>query len=136
MKYLLPTPLTWPSLSAENEFRDFFSQRSLAKFPRLDLEETEKELVAKIDVPAMERKDISIKVQDHSLIISGSKLEEKEERKKKYYHKERSSESFHREIWLPKEVLKDKVSAKMKNGVLTVTLPKIEKPGKEISIEE
>ena len=135
MKYLIPRPFSLPSLIEEDDFRDLFSWQTKVSVPRVDLEETDKELIVRADVPALERKDIAIKVQDHSLIISGSKTEEKEEKKKKYYYKERSSESFHREIWLPKEVVKDKVSAKMKDGVLIVTLPKAEKPTKDVPID-
>ncbi len=136
MKHLIPSSLSLPTLwEDEANTRELFGWSSSLKFPQVDLEETDRALVVKADVPDLNKKDISIEVQDHSLIISGEKMQEKEERRKKYYYRERSSQSFRREIALPKGILKDQVSAKMHDGVLTVTLPKSEGANKAIPIE-
>jgi HSP20 family protein len=61
------------------------------------------------------------------LTIRGEKKEEKEDKGKDYYRMERSYGSFSRTIPLPVEVETDKVDAKFKKGVLTITLPKTAK---------
>lgn len=136
MKNLIPSSLSLPTLwEDEARTRELFGSPTSIKFPQVDLEETDHALVVKADVPNLDKKDISIEVQDHALIISGEKMQEKEEHHKKYYYRERSSQSFRREITLPKEILKNQVSAKMHSGVLTVTLPKSESASKAIPIE-
>lgn len=135
MKPQVSKPFSLTPFFEEDKLLDFLTWPEKSMFPHLDIEETDKNLVVRADVPNMQKKDISIKVQDHSLTISGSKAQEKEEQSKKYYRRERSSQSFHREIRLPKDVLSDKVSAKLKDGVLTITLPKAVKVEKEIPIE-
>jgi HSP20 family protein len=92
--------------------------------PRVDVEETEKEVVVKADLPGLEPKEVDISVLDGSLILRGERKEEKEEKGKNFHRVERFSGMFYRELPLPAGVDPDKVSAVCNKGVVTVTIPK------------
>ena len=125
-----------PILSFQKEmdrlFRDFFEvepfgQRLLSTFPEIDVKETEKEMRVSAELPGMEEKDVEVLLDSDSLTIRGEKKHEEEEKGESYYRSERRYGSFCRVIPLTSEVESDKVEAKFKNGVLTVTIPKTEK---------
>lgn len=115
----------------DNFFRSFdmqpFEGRIGAFSPKVDVTENEKEFRVSAELPGMEDKDIDVSLQNDMLTIRGEKKEEKEEKGKDYYRMERSFGSFSRSIPLPVEVETDKVDAKFKKGVLTITLPKTAK---------
>jgi HSP20 family protein len=92
----------------------------------IDLVEHDGEYVATIDLPGFERDDVDIRVTDHTLIVEAERDSSVEEEEERYLRRERHHESMHRSISLPNEVEKDEVKARMKNGVLIVTLPKLE----------
>lgn len=127
---------------------DFLSRSPLAlesemvrgvKFPKVDISETEKEIVVKANVPGMGSENIQIDVDDDSISISGSIEKEKKEGKEgeTFYRYEREYGEFRREFALPARVNKDAVNAVTKNGVLTVTLPKTESDAKKrVSVKE
>jgi len=72
----------------------------------------------------MGEKDIDVKFADSVLTIKGEKKEESEERQKDYYHSERRFGAFQRSFRVPDGVEADKIEANVKDGVLTVLLPK------------
>ena len=92
--------------------------------PSMDISETKDSLVAKIEVPGMDAKDIQIALQENLLTIKGEKKQEKEEKDEHYHRVERSYGAFTRSVRLPVAVDGSKVTATFKNGLLTVTLPK------------
>lgn len=92
--------------------------------PAMDVQDTEKELVVKAELPGVQEKDIEVSVDDSSLTVKGEKKSEKEEKGKDYYRKECSCGSFLRSVQLPCEVDRDKVEATLKSGVLNIRLPK------------
>lgn len=92
--------------------------------PRLDLSETKDVLVVRAEIPGIEAKDVQISLQDQVLTIKGEKKQEKEEKDEHHYRMERSHGVFARSLRLPVLVEREKVTAKFKNGVLTITLPK------------
>jgi HSP20 family protein len=89
--------------------------------PSLDVAETADSLVAIFEVPGLERRDIEIALQDGLLTIKGEKRREPEAR---YHHAERACGVFVRSLRLPVAVDAARVTATVKNGLLTVTLPK------------
>lgn len=106
----------------------------------IDLVERDEEFVATIDMPGFERDDIDIRVSDHTLRIEAERREgldeETDEEEVRYIRHERRHESVERLVRLPDNVDTEGVTAKMKNGVLTVTLPKLEaEDAREIDIE-
>lgn len=122
-------------------FRDFIEKFfeedfSLTKNSSLatDIYETDKEVMVEINVPGFNKEDIRISFQEGYLKIEGKAEEKKEEREKNYWRKEIRRGSFVRVIPLPREVDVKKAKANLKNGVLVVSLPKIEE-AKEFSEE-
>jgi HSP20 family protein len=94
--------------------------------PRLDFSETEKEYVAKMDLPGLEKGDVNVKVENHQLTVSGERKEEKREEGENFLRMERSYGSFFRSIPLPENAKADAIDAQIKNGVLMVRIPKTE----------
>lgn len=118
-----------------NEMFDrFFNEFSLAPFgtwgnggdfqPRVDISETDTEIKVSAELPGLDENDIEISLSHNELTISGEKKEEKEDKGEHYYRMERSYGSFRRSLRLPCDVEQDKVEARFKNGLLTITLPK------------
>ena len=102
--------------------------------PRTNLYDAGDHFEIKAEVPGMAREDLAIRIQGNYLEISGTRKEDAPEGYKAH-RVERGTGSFSRSFTLPAEVNTEKVEAALKNGILTLTLPKAEaaKP-KQISI--
>jgi HSP20 family protein len=94
-------------------------------FP-VDVFETDDEVVVKATAPGMKAEDINISVTGDTLTIRGEVEEELEQEGVQYYVRERRSGSFSRSISLPTLVNADKSKAEFENGILTLSLPKVE----------
>ena len=81
------------------------------------------ELVLKVELPDVTREDIDLRVENHTLTISGQKEMEAEVKEQQYHRLERSYGNFSRSFTLPQTVDAGRIAAEYKNGVLTVTLP-------------
>jgi HSP20 family protein len=92
--------------------------------PRVDLNETDKEVRITAELPGLDEKDIEVTLTGNMLTIKGEKKEEQEEEKGESWHSERSYGYFERTVQVPEEIDSDKVEAKFKKGVLKLTLPK------------
>lgn len=92
--------------------------------PRVNVEETERDVVVTADLPGLEEKDVQVTVDDDVLTIRGERKDEYEEKRKGYHLMERSYGSFQRTLPLPAGVEQDKIKAALRKGVLSVTLPK------------
>jgi len=96
------------------------------------------DVVVKAELPGMQKEDIDISLTEDTITISGEKKKEKKVEKKDYYRLERSYGSFKRSFSLPAEVQTEKASAKFKDGVLEIRMPKTEeakKKEKKVMIE-
>ncbi len=95
--------------------------------PTSDLYETDKEIIAEIDLPGVDKKDIKVNVTKDSIEINAEKKYEtkKEDKKKGMYRFERSYSGFYRKLALPNKVDADKADAEYKNGVLQIKIPKL-----------
>jgi len=109
----------------------------LTRAPAVDVIEREKEIVVKADLPAVEKKNVKVKVNPESVSIYGEIKKEKKEENETYRREERMYGRFSRLIPLPVEIDPQKAEAKFENGVLEITLPKVKvgKRAKEISFE-
>ena len=113
-------------------FEDFFGESNsflpeAGKWvPAVDVSETDKNVIVKAEVPGMDTKDIEVTMQGDLLVIKGEKKEEQEEKKENFHRIERRRGTFARAIKMPVAVDADKITAKYKKGILTVTLPKKE----------
>lgn len=92
----------------------------------VDLVEHDEEFVATVDLPGYEREDVEVEVTDHTLRVAAEREESVEDEAEEYLHRERRQESTRRSLRLPDAVDTAAVTARMNNGVLTVTLPKLE----------
>ena len=102
--------------------------------PRMDFSESDSEYKVTMDLPGIEKKDVTINLEDHLLSISGERKEEKTEEKRDFHRIERSYGRFFRSIPLPASAKADKAKAVFKDGVLTVSIPKAEE-SKPVRVE-
>jgi len=131
-----------------NMLDDFFSDnwlqgRSLSRDTfKIDITESEKEYLIEAELPGIKKEEIDLGIEDDNLCISVNRVEEisndgKKDGKKKdaknYIHRERRSVSMSRRIRLANAKL-DKITAKLEEGVLSVTIPKAEKAEKSRKI--
>jgi HSP20 family protein len=105
----------------------------LTRQPLVDLADNGTEYIVKAEVPGLNKEDMTIEVTENGIEISGeTNAEEKEEDKSKgYIRRERRYTSFYRSLPLPESILTEKVDAELKDGVLTVKLPKAAPPEKK-----
>jgi HSP20 family protein len=105
--------------------------------PAVDIFETEGEIVVKAELPGMERKDITLNLENNVLTLRGERRFEKETREENYHRIERAYGGFSRAFSIPAIVDEDKIRADYQDGVLKIALPKKEqaKP-KQIKIGE
>jgi len=127
----------------EDFFRRPFSLMRPSWFPRLRMPEIEEvtpsidvfeegdDVVVKAELPGMSKENIDVKVTDDIVTISGEKKKEEKVEKKNYYRMERSYGSFTRSFRLPSEVQTGKATAKFKEGVLEIRIPKTEEAKKK-----
>lgn len=92
--------------------------------PAIDVTETKKEIIVRVEIPGMNPEEIDITLSGRTLTTKGEKKQGEKEKEENYHVIERSIGSFTRSITLSKEVESDKISASYKDGVLKVTLPK------------
>ena len=95
-------------------------------WPTVDLTETDKEIRITAELPGLTEKDVDIVLTDDVLTLKGERKSESDRDENGIVFSERFFGQFQRVIPLPNEVDRDKVSASMKNGVLTIVLPKSE----------
>jgi HSP20 family protein len=93
--------------------------------PRLDVEQRGDSICVRADLPGVRKEDVQIEVTDEGLTLSGERREEREEggENQGYRSIERSYGSFYRTIPLPQKVNLDQLKAKMRDGVLEITVP-------------
>ncbi|WP_307891887.1 Hsp20/alpha crystallin family protein [Bacillus swezeyi] len=102
---------------------------------RVDVHETENEIVASCDIPGLESKeDVQIDVENNMLHISGSINRANEVKEENMHRKERFVGRFHRSVMLPSAVSHEGIKASYKNGVLEVRMPK-ERQGQKKRID-
>ena len=94
--------------------------------PAVDLFEDKDSITVKAEMPGMKKEDIDISVEGNTLSISGERREEKQSGQGASFRSERYFGKFYRAIDLPTAIDANRVTAKYKDGILTLTLPKTE----------
>lgn len=97
-----------------------------AKFPRVDVIDRDDEVMVRAEVPGVAKKDLDVSLTDHTVCIKGATRREQKEEKGDYIRSEIMSGSFSRTLALPGTVDSTRAKAVFKDGVLEITLPKIE----------
>ena len=104
-----------------------------AHYPSTDIITKDNNLIIDIAIPGFERDNIDIEIIGNELIISGENLEEIED--KEYHQKQINRKQFERIIVLRKDYASGDVSAKLENGILSVTIKPKEEKRKSIFID-
>ena len=112
-------------------FNDFFDNdwmvKANATAPAINVIESATDYKVEVAAPGMKKEDFNIHVnEDNDLVISMEKKEEKKDENKeaRYLRREFSYSKYQQTLILPDVVDKDKIDAKVENGVLTIELPK------------
>lgn len=111
-------------------FNDFFDnnwmEKANATAPAINVVESDKDYEVEVAVPGMTKEDFNIHLGDENeLVISMEKKVENEDKEnKKYLRREFSYTKFQQSLYLPDNVDKEKITANVANGVLTIELPK------------
>lgn len=112
----------------DDAFDDFLGSnrgRSIGWAPAVEIYETTQNLVLIAEVPGFEKNDITISLENNQLTFAGERIvTEKENRQ--YHRNERRFGKFERSFQLPGSFDGEKVQANLKNGLLTITVPKRE----------
>lgn len=124
-----------PFQAMRDEFEQFWNQFVAERasgwispmlMPALDLTETPNTVEVCMDLPGFDTDDIDVQINNNVLTVSGQRQEEKKEEGATFHRIERRSGDFSRSIALPVRVAEEKVDAKFRNGVLTVSMQKLD----------
>jgi HSP20 family protein len=109
-------------------FNTEFMPKANATAPAINVKESEKAYTVELAAPGMKKEDFNVHINDEgNLIIKMEQKQEKKEEDKstRYLRREFSYSKYEQTLILPDDVEKDKISAKVEHGVLTVELPKL-----------
>lgn len=101
----------------------------------IDLADEGDRFVVTVDVPGFDRENVDLRIAEDTLYVNAEREESGEDRSENYLRSERRSRSIRRAVSLPEPVVEDDVHATIRNGVLTVELPKAEGTDRGRSIE-
>ncbi|HJD10367.1 MAG TPA: Hsp20/alpha crystallin family protein [Candidatus Phocaeicola caecigallinarum] len=126
-----------------NFFNDLFDNNWMLKAnstaPAINVIENEKDYKIELAAPGMAKDDFKITLNpDNELVIEMEKkneTKEEDKNKKKYLRREFSYSKFQQAILLPGNVEKEKISAKMENGILSIEIPKTGKAPVEQAVK-
>lgn len=114
------TDLFWrPDSTLLSTFEDL-------RTPMMDVADLGDKYEMKIEMPGIPKEDINIDVSPTGIEISAKHETAEEEKNKNWLRRERSSTSFYRSVEFPDKIKTDTVEAELKDGILNLTLPKVE----------
>lgn len=93
-------------------------------FPKIDVSESTNEIIITANIPDVDAEHIDLEVDENTITIKGAIERSKENTDRYFYRVEREYGEFRREIPLPAPIKPDEVTAAVRNGVLTIILPK------------
>jgi len=105
-------------------------------FPLLNVSETGDSFIVSAEIPGMQTDDLEIKIEGETLTLKGERKPDDVEDEASFHRRERATGAFQRSLTVPGKIDAEKVNARYKNGVLTVTLAK-DKPAqpRQITVE-
>ncbi|MEJ2728063.1 MAG: Hsp20/alpha crystallin family protein [Deltaproteobacteria bacterium] len=104
--------------------------------PPVDIYETTDGIVLKVELPGINKEDVSVEVKDNVLTLKGERLLDPKIKDEQYYRKERSFGKFNRSFSLQETIKPDLIKASLKNGVLTVEIPRPEEEkAKQVTVD-
>ena len=114
----------WPSLY--EPFRSFGQRVSDWLAPASEASGGDGAYVISMELPGVSEDDVEVTVADGVVTVRGEKSTEAERKGDTWYFSERQYGAFRRSFRLPQDVAQDAVSAKMADGVLTLTVPRVD----------
>lgn len=119
-------------------FNDFFYNNNMPKTnataPAINVLENETEYTVELAAPGLRKEDFDISINnDGDLVIKMEKKNEVKDEKAHYLRREFAYSKYEQTLILPDDVDKDKVGARMSDGVLNITLPKLNKSVQEVA---
>ncbi len=132
-----------PSIIGDSFLDDFFGypertyaapkQTQMNGFMQADVAESEDAYTVEMNLPGVKKENVKIELKDGYLIVNASTKREvtEEDKKTKYIRKERYSGSGSRTFYVGKDLTQEDIKAKFEDGVLKLTVPKIEKKPEE-----
>ena len=112
---------------------DFFEKGS---YPRVDIIDHKNTIEIQAEIPGLSKEDVSVEVIDNVLTVSGNKTAKSFDKTpddfSNYLRRELKRSSFRRSFTLGDNVDKSKIDAKFENGILTVTLSKVQPSKPEV----
>lgn len=130
------SPMNWLRGEIDRMFDDFgypgrslfnFGSRAIGPEPAMELVDRGKDYCLTAELPGLTEKDVTVEVADGVLTIAGEKNETSEHKDGSCLMTERRYGAFRRQFALPADADADAIDAKVKHGVLTVTVAKDEK---------
>ena len=121
--------------SVENEIDYFFNNIKSNFFnpiqthqwaPNFEVLNTNESYIVRADLPGLMKKDVNIKISDNIVTISGERKNDYNEDDSKYRYSDLSYGTFSKNFTLPEDAIEDKIIAKMKDGVMTLEVPRME----------
>ena len=114
---------------------DFFPvlNNRTSSMPAVNIKEDEKHFILELAIPGMDKKDLRIDINEDVLTISSETKDERNEEKDGYKKKEFNYSSFCRSFYIPENVNREKIEAGYKDGILNVSLPKMEEEKRNLS---
>ncbi|MFN0131144.1 MAG: Hsp20/alpha crystallin family protein [Phycisphaerales bacterium] len=130
------TPNSAPTV--DRLFNEFFNEPFFAAISRpsaetphgtlaLDLSEDDKSVIVRASLPGFSKENIDAEIHDGVLSIKAERAEETEQKGETYVRRERRFGSVSRRVQLPADVIEDQTQADLKDGVLTLRIPKSQK---------
>ncbi|CAO1665333.1 MULTISPECIES: Hsp20/alpha crystallin family protein [Salinicola] len=132
---------TWNPFNEMEAFFDRYNRNRPATSrdvwaPTVNISETEKEYLITAELAGIDSKDVEITVQNNVLTLRGERHDTKESKDTKRHLIETSFGRFSRSFSLPSDVIEERISAKGKDGMLTIHVPKAEiAPAKKITVK-
>lgn len=121
-----------------NSFFDYPAKLFAGHSPRVDVYQTENNVVVKAEIPGVSRDDLQLYIDQRSIRLSGETRREDEYSESDMYRSERYYGSFSRTIPLPAEVKPEEAKAEYRDGILSIIVPKSEpskSKGRKIDIQ-
>lgn len=110
----------------EGSLWDLMEPMMAVRWPSVDLVDRDNEVVVRAEIPGVDKKDLDVSMTDNTLTIKGQMRKETKEEKDQYFRSEIVQGNFSRSVYIPADVDSSKVNAVLKDGVLEITLPKLE----------
>ncbi len=136
----------------EHDFEDFWgnstklgrvlsskARESMAPFtgmPSVDIEDQGKNYRLTVDLPGFKKEDVQVELTDDFVTVSAKRVKSEDEQRKNYVRHERSSQTYYRKIQLPEPIRPEDAKGALNDGILEVTLPKMQpKETKKLEIK-